>query len=525
MTKRAAIYARVSTDEQRGNYSIPTQVRDCLRHIQDNGYAIGGDRFVDPETGLDVTANKGTPAFVDDYTSRELSRPALDAALLFLETIGFDVLVVHALDRLARDPYIRRTLEMEFEKRGAVVEFVLGSYDKTPEGEVRKDLDATFGKWENAKRIERTQRGKRGKAQKGIFVGEGKITYGYRADTDAPGGLVIYEAEAEVIRTIFKMFLCENYSIRGITQTLSQKEILNYSGKTKWSRGSVYKILTNETYAGTAYYNKWKSKGGKHLTLRDFSEWIPIPVAPIITRSIFEEAQQKLEENREVKRRKPRLFYLLSGMVVCTKCGYAYCASSDRGNRYYRHSYCMGKWITARKLEPDVWGTIACAIMDINGLREGYQEALKQDEAMRERQQAHLETLERAAIRLEQKRDNLTKAYIDPDLHMSKAEYVKQKAAIENELKEVAEEISEIQADLQSMRTSDELQTLEVFAVEMRQTIEQDIDPDPHEKRRILEMLHVRVLIDPDGKHRVKGWFKPNSNGVLSTTSAMCDTR
>jgi DNA invertase Pin-like site-specific DNA recombinase len=65
------------------------------------------------------------------------------------------------LDRLARDPYIRRRLELEFEKRGAVVECVPGKYDQTPEGEVRKDLKATFAKWKNAKRVERSQRGKK----------------------------------------------------------------------------------------------------------------------------------------------------------------------------------------------------------------------------------------------------------------------------------------------------------------------------------------------------------------------------
>ena len=89
-------------------------------------------------------AERGILAYVDDLSSRELSRPGLDASLTFLEAVGFDVLIVHALDRLARDPYIRQTLEMEFTRRGAKVEFVLGNYDESPEGEVRKDLDATL---------------------------------------------------------------------------------------------------------------------------------------------------------------------------------------------------------------------------------------------------------------------------------------------------------------------------------------------------------------------------------------------
>lgn len=99
--------------------------------------------------------------------------------------MGFDVLVVHALDRMARDPYIRQTLERELLAHGAKVEYVLGNYDETPEGEVRKDLEATFARWENAKRVERCNRGKREKARNGLFVC-GKAIYGYEQDESAP---------------------------------------------------------------------------------------------------------------------------------------------------------------------------------------------------------------------------------------------------------------------------------------------------------------------------------------------------
>src|SRR3990172_5513863 len=130
MTKRAAIYARVSTDIQRENYSIPTQISDMLEHAKLEGYSLVGDQYVDSVTGKDTTKREDAIlAFVDDYTSTELSRPALDAALLFLETTGFDVLLVHAIDRLARDPYFRQTIEREFMARGARVDYILGNYD------------------------------------------------------------------------------------------------------------------------------------------------------------------------------------------------------------------------------------------------------------------------------------------------------------------------------------------------------------------------------------------------------------
>src|SRR5215207_4268538 len=79
MSLRAAMYPRVSTDIQRDNYSIPSQIKDMLEYARVHEYVLVGDRFVDPVTGKDTEkVNGAIPAFVDDYTSTELSRPGLN---------------------------------------------------------------------------------------------------------------------------------------------------------------------------------------------------------------------------------------------------------------------------------------------------------------------------------------------------------------------------------------------------------------------------------------------------------------
>src|SRR5690606_19650796 len=127
----------------------------------------------------------------------------------------------------------RQTLEMEFDKRGARVEYVLGNYEQTPEGEVRKDLDATFAKWENARRVERSLRGKRGKAESGLFVG-GRPPYGYSVDREAQGGLAINDEQAAVVQRIFDLYVHKGYSIRNIAETLTAEQVANHSGKIGW---------------------------------------------------------------------------------------------------------------------------------------------------------------------------------------------------------------------------------------------------------------------------------------------------
>ena len=91
MSRRAAIYARVSTDMQRDNFSIPSQIAECMKYADRKKYALVGNQFVDSVTGKDVAPDfsGAIPAFVDDYTSRELSRPSLDAALYYLKALRF----------------------------------------------------------------------------------------------------------------------------------------------------------------------------------------------------------------------------------------------------------------------------------------------------------------------------------------------------------------------------------------------------------------------------------------------------
>ena len=63
---------------QRDNFSIPSQVAECLKYAEKRGYSVIGNQYVDPGTGFDKMQGGGAiPAFVDDFTSRELSSPFL----------------------------------------------------------------------------------------------------------------------------------------------------------------------------------------------------------------------------------------------------------------------------------------------------------------------------------------------------------------------------------------------------------------------------------------------------------------
>ncbi len=529
MSKRAVIYARVSTDMQRSNYSIPTQVAECLRYAEERGYTLHGNQFVDPETGQDVDRVDGViPAYVDDFTSRELSRPSLDAALIFLEAYGFDILIVHAIDRLARDPYIRQTLEREFHAQGASVEYVLGNYDETPEGEVRKDLDATFAKWENAKRTERCVRGKKRKARSGKFVA-GIPPYGYKLAPDSLGGLAVVPEQAKVVRRVFELYAYKHKSLRSIVRTLNEDRVPAYKKGVKWGKSSVSRMLDKTAYIGYFYFNRYDRKV-KKPTLKPKSEWIKIPCTPIVDQEIFDLARERRVHNRDVARKQPKRFYLLTGMVFCSECERPYAAQTSTPQtkpskdgrihrKYpqtsYRHrkssGHCMNRHVAANWLENEVWEKVLNLLLSPEALREGYKQSLAQQEADIAKKKSLVQTLEEALVKNKKMHQNLSIAYLDPDINMSKQEYLEQKELIETEEKNIQENLSTIHYEIKNLPRPAEIETLEIFAKEIVDGLLTEEEITPERKRTILEMLHIKIILSPDRHIQLNGWFDPPS--------------
>jgi len=145
--------------------------------------------------------------------------------------------------------------------------------------------------------------------------------------------------------------------------------------------------------------------------------------------------------------------------------------------------------------------------LDPARLREGYEGSLEQQEQARVRHKARLETLQRQLHKLEKERQNLTELYIDPDVKMTKTEYLDQKARIETEESLVIKDMEKLQIELTNLPTLADLETLEIFAAKIRGRLNGNYEPAPVEKRKVLELLHAKVWISYDGMVTVSGWF------------------
>lgn len=145
---RAAIYARVSSDQQAERHTIDSQVAAVLARAAADGHGIR------PELRFPGDGQSGA----------SLIRPALEQLRDLAAMGAIDLVYVHAPDRLARSYAHQAVLVEEFARAGTEVAFLKRPIGQTPEDTLLLQLQAMFAEDERARIVERSRRGKRHRA-------------------------------------------------------------------------------------------------------------------------------------------------------------------------------------------------------------------------------------------------------------------------------------------------------------------------------------------------------------------------
>jgi len=282
------------------------------------------------------------------------------------------------------------------------------------------------------------------------------------------------------VRHIFRLYAEEGLSIRGIVELLTDEGVSTFSSDVTWAKSSVARILRNPVYVGTCHYNKRK-RSGKQLVKRERDQWVEFKTLPIVDEELFAEAQRRLAENQDLRRREPKRFYMLTGMVFCAECERPYVAQTKKAgnNRLktdatsYRHrmteGHCLNRMISGSRLESIVWSEVLAFLLDPTNLGKGYQASLEQQQGTRTRGRAQLVELRKSAEKVEQKRRNLNAAYIDPEIGMRKSDYLAQKDQLDAEMKGTLSKIEAIERELAQLAPTMEPQDLEAFSAQVRE--------------------------------------------------------
>ena len=345
--RMAAIYARVSSEQQREANTIASQTASLIE------FAQGHDLEVPQEW-----------VFEDDgYSGATLERPGLERVRDLAAEGQIQVVLAYSPDRLSRKYAYQILLIEELARNGVETLFVKAPQGSSAEDQLLVQFQGMISEYERAQILERSRRGKRHRAQSGEVSVMSGAPYGYRyvrKTDDAPAAYVVLEAEARVVERIYEMYTVEGLSIGEITRRINAEGIPTRKASARWERSTVWAVLRNSAYRGVACFGKTRASSRTHVLRpqrrrgvttpsmtagheRPREEWIEIPVPALVSEESFARAQELLEENRVRSRRRTIEPSIVQGMVSCQKCGYAFSRTSTQTSARKIHYYkCIG---------------------------------------------------------------------------------------------------------------------------------------------------------------------------------------
>ena len=250
---RAALYARVSTEEQAvTGYSLDAQLEKMRMYCEIQNLTIAGE-YVD-----------------DGYSGTNTRRPAYRHMFSPEERKKWDVLIVLKMDRIHRNSKEFILMMEDLKKHNQ--EFI-STYEKfntkAAVGRFALDMIQRIAQLESEQIGERTYIGMRQKAETNGGVMGFNPPFGYGLED---GELFAIEGELDTVRDIYTMYL-SGMTTSDIAYNLNRECRLTRKGN-PWNKYNLATILHNPVYAG---YMRWEETRQKHtaetvISIEEFNE-------------------------------------------------------------------------------------------------------------------------------------------------------------------------------------------------------------------------------------------------------------
>jgi len=252
---RCAVYTRKSSEDglEMEFNSLDAQREACEAYIasqRGEGWVQVGDRYDD-----------------GGVSGGTLDRPALRRLVADVEAGRIDIVVVYKIDRLSRSMLDFLKLVESFEHHGVTFVSVTQSFNtQSAMGRMTLNMLVTFAQFEREVIGERIRDKVAASRKKGMWMG-GWAPLGYEVRDRK---LIIHEADAERVRSIFKRF------VQLKSATLLARELVAVGAKNRYGhlldKGVLYRLLNNRVYIGDAVH-KGVAYPGEHEAIIDRKLW------------------------------------------------------------------------------------------------------------------------------------------------------------------------------------------------------------------------------------------------------------
>jgi site-specific DNA recombinase len=528
---RVALYARVSSERQADELTIQSQVAALRQRMVADGCRLEAEL-----------------CFLDEGISGSIMRrPALDRLRDLAYSGLIDRLYVHSPDRLARKFAYQVLLLEELNKHDVEVVFLndVGGL-ASPEGNLLVQMQGMIAEYERAKILERTRRGRRFAARQGKLSAIAHAPYGYRyVPKHAAGGEARYQVlpeESQHVKAMFTWVGIEGLSLGDVSRRLRDQGVPTATGQARWDRATIRGILLNPAYQGTAKYGKTRlvprknerraQRGGPPTPRSDkiavpttATEQEEIAVPALVSADLFQAVAEKLADNRRrYRQHKKGTEFLLSGLLVCARCGSAYCGRRHGvgpgrsyvyyrciGTDRYRHDgnrICTNAALNGR-VEGAVWSDLCSLLRQPERLRQEFEERLHRPAG----ENVEVARLKEAIVKHKRRLARLIDAYENDWLD---------KAEFEPRIRSAKERLARDEAALQEHQRAsidpDELRFVigqfDAFAARMSANLE---SADLTMKRKLLRLLIKQIEVtDQDVRIVYKVSPRPFANSPAS---------
>lgn len=496
---KAAIYLRVSTEEQTERYGLDMQRSRCLKYCEYQNLEV-----------VEIYEDAG-------ITGSTVDRPALQRLLLDARNGKWEVVVVYKVDRLSRSARNLHTICEDYliAHNKDLASCVEGIDTKTSIGRFFLNLLGIFAEMERDTIRERMDGGRWEAAKQGSWVAGG-VPFGYRKETLKDGRhlLLIDEAEAAIVRRMFEwhveegvgaQVIAERLNALGLQTPYQMRNNSRHRQALAWTNSAVGRILKNPLYMGETYQHRRMGRLAKDLHPRE--TWILHEVPAIVSVATFEKSRKVAANNRRVSggQNRKALPYLLRDVLFCGHCGGrlrgVYSRWGDEKRRYYRcgrqvlkkkgtEGRCVLPFLSAIPLEELVWQHVRAAVLDPQTI-ERY---ARLDQVDVEQIRADMADHDARLSEIGRHRDRLR--YLFTRETISFEELERDLCALDLQRRKVQEQREALEVRLlQQENLAARLETIHGLMEALRSKVDM---LDLEEKRLLFRDLGLRVTVQPD---------------------------
>ncbi len=367
LNKQAVIYLRVSSAQQADKdfdaegFSIPGQREACTREAEELQAQV-----------IDEYIDRGESA-------KTANRPALRAMLDRLKRGDIDYVIVHKVDRLARNRADDVEIVMAIRQAGAQVISVTENIDETPSGLLLHGIMSSIAEFYSRNLAAEVMKGTKQKVKNGGTPFRAPI--GYLNSRETVEGrevrtVTLDPERAPLIREAFALYASGDFSLSELAALLEDRGLRSRPTRKYPARAllakDVQSMLRNPYYLGIVNY-AGKTYQGRHQ--------------PLVDEATFQEVQDLLESKRVSGERPWRHFHYLRGSIYCRECGrrLIFTKASGKGGVYdyfvcggRQHANCSQKSHRVKAVEAAVERHYAHAVQLSDQKREAVRAAVKQ---------------------------------------------------------------------------------------------------------------------------------------------------